>query len=97
MVLTYAERGALFASGIGAVVQEDIEGVAAACLECFRRPNSSAGRALEFKKDRPTYWGSGSGCGTDLRFRPSMFSKSAGLHVKSGRLLASATAAIIAS
>ena len=38
-----------------------------------------------------------SGCRTDLRSKPSMYSKSAGLHVKSGRSLASATAAIIAS
>jgi len=49
--------------------------------------------------NRATSYVSGfwSGCRTDLRSRPSMNAKSAGLQVNSGRSLATATAAIIAS
>jgi len=58
---------------------------------------SSPPTPVPYKSGRGSCAGVLSGCGTDFRSKPSMCLKSAGLHVNSGRSLASATAAIIAS
>jgi hypothetical protein len=58
---------------------------------------ATAGSSQGFQEGLPSVPEVWSGCGTDLRSKPSMCSKSAGLHVKSGRSLANATAAIMAS